>query len=127
MLVALFATNQDAFHGENMNRLRAGAILTIPSAEVAAAMPRAEATKTVRVQAADWRGYQDRVAGAAPAAEGAAGRATAGKIGTVVEEKVPAAPPGRDQLKVSPRGWARRAAGAVRRPPPRKWLRATRR
>ena len=116
MLVALFATNKDAFHGENMNRLRAGAILTIPSADVAAAVPPAEATKTVRVQAADWRGYQDRVAGAAPVAEGAAGRATAGKIGTVVEEKVPAVPPGRDQLKVSREAVPAPAAGAAAAP-----------
>jgi len=111
MLVALFTTNKDAFHGENMNRLRAGAILTIPSADEAAAVPAAEATKTIRVQAADWRAYQDRVAGAAPAAEGAGGRVASGKIGTVVEEKVPAAPPGRDQLKVT-----REAAPAVAAP-----------
>ena len=101
MLVALFNSNQAAFDG-NMNRLRAGSILTIPSAEEAAATPAAEATKTVRIQAADWRGYQDKVAGAAPPSEGAGARVAGGKIGTTVEEKVPAAVPGRDQLKVSP-------------------------
>ena len=102
MLVALFNSNQSAFDGNNMNRLRAGAILNVPSPEEAAATPRGEATKTVRIQAADWRGYQDQVAGAAPPAEAAAGRVAAGKIGTTVEEKLPAAVPGRDQLKVSP-------------------------
>jgi len=102
MLVALFDSNQGAFDGNNMNRLRAGAILTGPRTEVAAATPPGEATKTVRIQAADWRGYQDRVAGAAPPAEPAAGRVTGGKIGTTVEEQLPAAAPGRDQLKVSP-------------------------
>ena len=55
MLVALFKSNADAFDGNNMNRLRTGAILTMPSAEEAAATPATEATKTVRVQAADWR------------------------------------------------------------------------
>ena len=34
--------------------------------------------------------------------EAAGGRVAGGKIGTTVEERVPAAPPGRDQLKVSP-------------------------
>jgi pilus assembly protein FimV len=102
MLVALFNSNQGAFDGNNMNRLRAGAILNVPSADVAAATPAGEATRTVRIQAADWRGYQDRVAGAAPAAGAAAGRVAGGKIGTAVEEKLPAAVPGRDQLKVSP-------------------------
>ena len=42
------------------------------------------------------------VAADLPPAEAAAGRVAAGKIGTTVEEKVPAAVPGRDQLKVSP-------------------------
>ncbi len=101
MLAALFASNKDAFDGNNMNRLRAGAILNIPSPEAAAATPAPEATRIVRVQATDWRAYQNQVAGAAPAAEGAAGRVAAGKIGTTVEERVPAVVPGRDQLKVS--------------------------
>ena len=102
MLVALYNSNQAAFDGNNMNRLRAGAILNVPSPEEASATPRSEAAKAVRIQAADWRGYQDRVAGAAPPAETAAGRVAAGKIGTTVEEKLPAVVPGRDQLKVSP-------------------------
>jgi len=102
MLVALYNSNPSAFEANNMNRLRAGAILKVPSPEEAAATPRGEATRTVRIQAGDWRGYQDKVAGAAPPAEAAAGRVAAGKIGTTVEEKLPTAVPGRDQLKVSP-------------------------
>ena len=113
MLVALYANNKDAFDG-NMNRLRAGAILNIPSAEVAAATAPSEAAKTVRVQAADWRSYQDKVASTAPASEGAGARVAAGKIGTSAEEKTPAAVPGRDQLKVSPAAGA--AKGAVPSP-----------
>ncbi len=112
MLVALYANNKDAFDG-NMNRLRAGAILNIPSPEAAAAVSPVEATKTVRVQASDWRGYQDRVAASVPAAEGAGARVAAGKIGTTVEEKAPAAAPGRDQLKVSPQAGQAKGAGAA--------------
>ena len=112
MLVALYANNKDAFDG-NMNRLRAGAILNIPSPETAAAVSAGEATKTVRVQASDWRGYQDRVAASVPAAEGAGARVAAGKIGTTVEEKAPAAAPGRDQLKVSPQAGQAKGAGAA--------------
>jgi len=102
MLVALFNANPNAFDGGNMNRLRAGAILTVPSAEQATGSAANEATRTVRMQAADWRSYQDKVAGAAPPSEAAGARVAGGKIGTTVEEKVPAAQPGRDQLKVSP-------------------------
>ena len=101
MLVALFRTNADAFEGKNMNRLRSGAIITIPSADEVTGTQPAEATKVVRVQSSDWRAYRDRVAAAAPAAEGAGGRAAGGRIGTAVEEKTPAAPAGRDQLRVS--------------------------
>ena len=111
MLVAMFTGNKDAFDGNNMNRLRAGAILTIPSADEAAAVPRTEAAKTVRVQASDWRAYQDRVAGAAPAAEGAGGRVAAGKIGTTVEEKAP----GRRARTRSAQGVARSRRGRGRR------------
>jgi pilus assembly protein FimV len=118
MLVAMFASNKEAFDGNNMNRLRAGAILTIPSADEAVAVPKSEASKTVRVQAIDWRAYQDRVAGGAPAAEGAGGRVAAGKIGTAVEEKAPAAPPGRDQLKVSRAAGAPAGAGTGAAPSP---------
>ncbi len=101
MLVALFRNNADAFDGKNMNRLRAGAIITMPSPDDVGATAPQEATKVVRVQSSDWRAYRDRVAAAAPAAEGTGGRAAGGKIGTAVEEKTPAAPAGRDQLRVS--------------------------
>jgi len=100
MLVALFKNNADAFDGKNMNRLRSGAIITIPGADEVTGTAGADATKEVKVQASDWRAYRDRVAAAAPAAEGTATRAAGGRIGTV-EETAPAAPAGRDQLRVS--------------------------
>ncbi len=101
MLVALFKTNQGAFDGNNINRLRSGSILTIPSGDDTSATPAAEASRIVRMQASDWRSYRDRVAAGAPEAQQAAGRAAAGRIGTAVEETTPAAAPGRDQLRVS--------------------------
>jgi pilus assembly protein FimV len=113
MLVALFRTNADAFDGKNMNRLRSGAIITIPGADEVTGTQPAEATKVVRVQASDWRAYRDRVAAAAPAAEGAGSRAAGGRIGTAVEEKTPAAPAGRDQLRVSREAGVGAGAGAA--------------
>jgi pilus assembly protein FimV len=113
MLVALFKSNAGAFDGSNMNRLRTGAIITVPSAEEAAATPAQEATRVVRVQASDWRSYRDRIAASAPTAEGTAGRAAAGRIGTAVEEKTPAARPGSDQLRVSREAAAGKGAGAA--------------
>ena len=84
MLVALFKSNQNAFDGANMNRLRSGAIITIPNAVDASAASPQEATKVVSVQASDWRTYRDRVAGAAPMADEASTRAAGGRIGTAV-------------------------------------------
>jgi pilus assembly protein FimV len=102
MLVALFRSNESAFDGKNMNRLRTGQILTIPSADEAAAVAPTEAMKVVHVQAADWRAYRDRVAAAAPTTEAAEnGQTAVGKITTAVQDKGQAVPPGKDQLRVS--------------------------
>ena len=113
MLVALFKSNQGAFDGANMNRLRSGAIITIPSAADTSSAQPAEATKVVKVQAADWRAYRDSVAGAAPMADVAGSRAVGGKIGTAVEEKTPVARPGSDQLRLSKDGGAGKGAGGA--------------
>jgi len=113
MLVALFKNNQGAFEGANMNRLRSGAIITIPSAVDTSSTQPAEATKVVKVQAADWRSYRDRVAGAAPNADESGSRVVGGKIGTAVEDKVPAVRPGSDQLKLSKDGGVGKGSGAA--------------
>ncbi len=113
MLVAMFRSNESAFDGKNMNRLRTGAIITVPSADDAGSTPASDAAKVVRVQTADWRAYRDSVAAAAGAAEGGGGRAAGGKIGTVAEEKAPAAPAGRDQLKVSREAGQGKGGGAA--------------
>ena len=101
MLAAFFRGNQSAFDGENMNRLRAGAILTVPSAADAQATPADTATKIVRMQASDWRAYRDRVAASAPAASDGGTRQASGRIGAAVEDQTPAAAPGSDKLRVS--------------------------
>lgn len=102
MLVALFRSNESAFDGKNMNRLRTGQILTVPPPSEAATTSPTEAKKVVRVQAADWRAYRDRLAAAAPTTEASENRQTAGgKISTAVQEKGEPAQPGKDQLRVS--------------------------
>jgi pilus assembly protein FimV len=114
MLVAFYNGNQNAFDEKNMNRLRRGAIMNVPSATDAAGTDSAEATRIVRMQASDWRTYRDRVAGSAPAVSGSASRETGGRIGSAVTEATPAAPPGRDQLKVSREANAKAGAAEER-------------
>ncbi len=112
MLVALLRSNESAFDDKNMNRLRSGQILNVPPADQAAGVTQNEAAKVVRVQAADWRAYRDRVAGAAPASEaGQTGQAAGGKITAAVEDKGTPAQPGKDQLRVSRE--AGKSAGAA--------------
>ncbi|MDQ6618671.1 MAG: hypothetical protein M3Z31_03070, partial [Pseudomonadota bacterium] len=101
MLVALFKANPSAFEGDNMNRLRSGSILAVPSAAEVTGTKDADAAKVVRMQAADWRGYRDRVAAGAPVSESANGRESTGKITAGVQERAPAAAPGKDQVRVS--------------------------
>src|SRR5512135_107337 len=112
MLDALFRGNPSAFDGENMNRLRAGAIITIPTAEQVQAIAPAEATRVVHVQATDWRNYRDRIAAAAPQTGGGATREASGRIGVAVEDKTPAGAPGSDKLKVSREATTGGAGGA---------------
>jgi pilus assembly protein FimV len=101
MLTALYRANAQAFDGKNMSRLRAGQILTVPKSEEAAAVPNNEAKKEIRVQAADWRAYRDRLAGAVSGGEAQGARQVAsGRITTAVEDKVAAAP-GADKLRLS--------------------------
>jgi len=112
MLVALFRSNENAFDERNMNRLRTGQIVTVPQADQIAAVPQSEATQVVRTQAADWRAYRDRVAGAAPATDATAARQSAsGRITTAVEDKASAVQPGKDQLRVSREAGKGAAAG----------------
>lgn len=104
MLVALYRNNADAFNGKNMNRLRAGAVLQMPAQADVAAIPEEEARKVFRAQSSDWNSYRRKVASAAegaPVAEESGSRASSGKVSAKVEEKLPPAEQGKDQVKVS--------------------------
>ncbi len=101
MLVALLRSNPDAFVNDNLNRLRAGAVLTVPTAESATSVPAAEASKIVVAQSKDFSDFRRNLAGNAPQASvGTADRQASGSIDTKVEEKK-AASPTPDKLTLS--------------------------
>ncbi len=104
MLVGLFKKNPAAFSGDNMNRLKAGAILNIPDRATVAAEPKADARKFYEAQAQDWNSYRQKLASLAakgqPAQEAAA-QTAAGKIAASVAEKPSAVDQAKDQVKVS--------------------------
>lgn len=105
MLVLLYRSNPDAFEGKNMNRLRAGRVLRIPDAADAATVAPEEARKEVKVQAANWNAYREKLAAmtaAAPADDLMPGPSAAGKVTTKLEEKTPSlAEPAKEVLKLS--------------------------
>ncbi len=66
MLVALYEHNKDSFVGENMNRLKVGKVIKLPSKEAIFATSRSEANKTVQLHVSDWQAYRTGLASAVP-------------------------------------------------------------
>lgn len=90
MLVALLRANPDAFIGDNVNRVRAGSVVNIPSAEQAQATSRGEASQLIVAQSKDFNDFRRKLAGAAPSAQVAsADRKASGTVQAQVEDKKP--------------------------------------
>ncbi|MDR0440809.1 MAG: hypothetical protein LBI59_07480, partial [Candidatus Accumulibacter sp.] len=103
MLVGLFRANPGAFDGGNMNRLKTGAILSIPKKATLESVSAQEARKVVQAQSANWNAYRNRLAGAvgrSASEDGVASRESAGRITTRVADEAERAAP-KDQLKVA--------------------------
>ena len=67
MAVALFRANKGAFYGNNLNNLKVGKILSIPSSDTVAAVSRQQALKELRGHNDAWREYKQKLAAAAQA------------------------------------------------------------
>jgi len=92
MLLALLRANPEAFVGGNVNRLRAGAVLNLPSEEQAQAVPAAEARQTLVAQSRDFNEFRRRLAEGVPTAPATGtSREAGGRVQAQVEEKRPAA------------------------------------
>ncbi len=100
MLIALYRANPDAFLRENVNLVRAGRILSIPSGDSLGTVDFDEANRLVRAHHAEFNEYRARL-GAAPAkVEAASGQqAVAGPIEDKPE--APAPDNSQDQLRLS--------------------------
>ena len=91
MLVALLRSNPDAFIRDNLNRVRAGAVVTIPSAAAASSVAPADASKIVVAQSKDFNDFRRNLASNAPqAGVGNADRKISGTVGAKVDDKKPA-------------------------------------
>ena len=104
MLTALYRANSGAFIDSNMNLLRAGAILRIPSSQEVQDIPQTKAREVVIAQSQSFQAYRRRLAEmtdqAAPQRQTNA-RESAGKIQAVVQEPLAKASEPKSQLKLS--------------------------
>lgn len=106
MLVSLFRANRESFSGKNMNRLKVGAVLRVPDADLAGSVPAAEARREVRAQAANWNAYRERLAALASASSAAtsvaSSQSASGKVSSTTEGGGASAPDGaKEVLKLS--------------------------
>jgi len=92
MMLAIYQRNPGAFDG-NINRLKAGAILRMPSAEEMRAISRAAALAEVRRQNEEWRAGRRSTVASAPASAPAASVAAPG----------PSTPPAAAQAQDAPK------------------------
>ena len=79
MLLAMLRSNPEAFVDSNVNRLKSGALLSVPTAQQAKAASREEARKEIQIQTKDFNAYRAELAARAPG--GAAPKATRDSTG----------------------------------------------
>jgi len=98
MLIVIFRANEDAFIRGNVNLVREGRILNIPSDPQP--VDESEARRLVRTHNAEFNAYRSRLAAAPTAADAAPGtREVTGRIEAKPEAAPPAQP--RDQVRLS--------------------------
>ena len=92
MLVAMLRANPRAFINGNVNLIRAGAVIHMPTAEQAAAVSRKSARRTVVAQTRDFNAYRHGLASRVrPSHVASAGRRVSGAVQSHVQESRPAA------------------------------------
>jgi pilus assembly protein FimV len=106
VLITMFRENPEAFQGDNMNRLKAGKQLKVPSVAAMASVDPQTARREVSLHAADWQAYRAKLAQSVaeqPEQEKeAASKTVVGKITPKVEDKAqPKADTAKDVLKLS--------------------------
>ena len=92
MLVALFRANPQAFAGDNMNRLRSGSVLSVPSAEAVGKVGPQEARQVILAQSADFEAFRRGLAsGTTTVAADAPARQDKGQVQAKVDDRKAAA------------------------------------
>ncbi|MDR1854201.1 MAG: hypothetical protein LBR05_04770, partial [Azoarcus sp.] len=100
MLVALHRANPTAFIDNNMNRLRTGAILKMPSADEISSVSRSEARQEVRIQREAFNDYKARLAGDIASRAASPDVETSGST-RAIDVQAPTNQQNRDRLELS--------------------------
>jgi FimV-like protein len=88
MLMALLRSNPDAFVESNVNRMKEGALLTLPTEQEAKSISREEARREIQVQTKDFEAYRAELAARAPGGVAPkVARDSAGKLDATVQNK----------------------------------------
>ena len=104
MLTAIYRANQSAFINRNINLLKAGAVLQIPSAGQAQQIPQSEAHRFVITQSQDFNAYRRRLAemsGQAKPEAAQSQREASGKVQAEVQEPTSTTNQAESKLKLS--------------------------
>lgn len=103
LLMSLLRNNPNAFVQNNVNRLKAGALISLPTEEDAASIDPKQARADIRLQALDFDAYRSQLAAQAGKAKlaDANERESQGGLTAQVENKAEKSP---DQLKLSKPG-----------------------
>lgn len=108
VMLGLFAANKSAFTDGNMNRLKVGQIIKVPSKEELTAIDSRQAKKEIKLHASNWNAYKNSLAGnvaAAPVTEEVEQRQSAsGKIATAEDKAAPVKSGPQDVVKLSAGG-----------------------
>ncbi|WP_287032795.1 FimV/HubP family polar landmark protein [Methylophilus sp.] len=105
MLAALYQSNQQAFDGKNMNRLKVGKIIRMPDQATLDSISRAQARSLVAEHTTNWLAYKNTLAKVVKESEpsnmGGNAQQSAGKIGSAADKPASQANAGKDVLKLS--------------------------
>jgi pilus assembly protein FimV len=107
MLVGLYRANPDAFVDNNMNRLKSGVVLNVPSNEQLTSVSKEEAHRVIQAQSSDFNAYRQHLASTVPAQTvDKPQRKAAGQVQAEVKDSKQPATPTPDKLTLSKGGVA---------------------
>lgn len=101
MLLAMLRLNPHAFIGGNINRLKSGVVLQMPTAAQARATSAGEARQAIRAQSSDFRGYRHKLARATTVEANMDAHQTAGAVQANVQDARQSAATAPDALTLS--------------------------